>query len=110
MFSTIDLRQAYYQIPLSESDRPYTAFDGDGKLLQFTRMPFGITNGVPCCQQKMDEFIQKHNLPDCFAYLDNITICGLSQEQHDKNLELFLSASKADNLTFNEVYLLNIYH
>ena len=80
MFSTIDLRQAYYQIPLSESDRPYTAFEGDGKLLQCTRMPFGITNGVPCYQRKMDEFIL----------------------WFDKNLELFLSASKADNLTFNE--------
>ena len=49
VFSTIDLRQAYYQIPLSESDRPYTAFEGDGKLLQFTRMPltmvFPVTNG-----------------------------------------------------------------
>ena len=42
-FSTIDLKSAYNQIPLRE-DRPYTAFEADGGLHQFTRRPFGITN------------------------------------------------------------------
>ena len=102
VFSTIDLRRAYYQIPLSEEDRQYTAFEADGKLWQFTRMPFCITNGVPCFQRNMDEFITKHNLPDCFAFLDNVTICGMSQEEHDNNLKLFRTAAEADGLTFNE--------
>ena len=31
-YSTIDLLSAYYQIPLSEKDKPYTAFEADGKL------------------------------------------------------------------------------
>ena len=45
-YSTIDLKSAYHQIPLREEDRPYTAFEGDGALYEFTRMPFRITNGV----------------------------------------------------------------
>ena len=102
VFSTIDLRRAYYQIPLSEEDRQDTAFEADGKLWQFTRMPFGITNGVPRSLGNMDEFITKHNLPDCFAFLDNVTICGMSQEEHDRNLKLFRTAAEADGLTFNE--------
>ena len=92
VFSTIDLCRAYYQIPLLEEDRQYTTFEADGKLWQFTRMPFGITNGVPWFQQKMDEFIMKHNLPDCFVFLDNVTICGMNQEENDINLKLLCSS------------------
>ena len=32
VFSTIDLRSAYYQIPMYEKDKIYTAFEADGKL------------------------------------------------------------------------------
>ena len=31
-FSTIDLRSSYYQVPLPEEIRPFTAFEADGKL------------------------------------------------------------------------------
>lgn len=55
-------------------------------------------NGVPCFQEKMDEFINKHTLPDCFAYLHNVTICVNNLEEHN-NLNLFLEAA---NLTFNK--------
>ena len=34
-FSTIDLKSAYYQIPLREEDHPYTACEADGGLHQF---------------------------------------------------------------------------
>lgn len=37
-----------------------------------------------------------------FAYLDNVYICGLNQEEHDRNLEQFLSAAKDFGWTFNE--------
>ena len=32
VYSTFDLKSAYHQIPILESDRPYTAFEADGKL------------------------------------------------------------------------------
>ena len=47
IFSTFDLRSAYHQILIAESDRPFTAFEAGGKLWEFTRIPFGLTNGVP---------------------------------------------------------------
>ena len=56
-FSTLDLISAYHQIPLLTEDNPYTAFEADGKLFQFTRLPFGLTNAVAVFQRKIDEFI-----------------------------------------------------
>ena len=60
-------------------------------LYQFTRIPFGVTNGVACFQRKMDEFISEEELKGTFAYLDNVTICGRTQVEHDNNLNDFLN-------------------
>ena len=46
--STLDLKSAYYQVPLATEDRAYTAFEADGKLYQYCRLPFSVTNGVSC--------------------------------------------------------------
>ncbi len=42
VFSTIDLRSAYHQVKIKESDKPYTAFQAGHALYQFTRIPFGV--------------------------------------------------------------------
>ena len=43
--STIDLDQAFYQVPLDEKSKELTAFTvPERDLFQFTRMPFGFTN------------------------------------------------------------------
>ena len=40
VFSTIDLRSAYHQVPLRQEEKPCTAFEASGGLYQFTRVPF----------------------------------------------------------------------
>ncbi|KAJ8865578.1 hypothetical protein PR048_033098 [Dryococelus australis] len=46
IYSRIDLRSAYYQVPIREEDNPYTAFEASGKHYQFTHVIVGIRNGV----------------------------------------------------------------
>ena len=82
-FSTLDLKSAYHQIPLCKVDREYTVFEADGKLYQYTRLPFGITNGVSHFQRIIQEIIQKHQLQGTHAYLDNITVVGANKEDYD---------------------------
>ena len=102
VFSTIDLRSAYYQIPLSEKDKIYNAFEADGKLWQFTRMPFGVTNGSAVFQRKIDTLVVDHELDDAFPFVDNNTICGRDDDEHDENLKLFIEAAEKERLTFSE--------
>ena len=102
VYSPIDLRSAYHQHELNPVDRPFTAFEADGGLYQFCRLPFGVTNGVSSFQREMDNFVAENSLKGCFPYLDNITVCGKTQEEHDKNLADFLAAAKRKNLTLNE--------
>ena len=101
VFSTVDLKSAYHQVPISVEDAPYTAFEAGGGLYQFKRLPFGVTNGVAIFQRAMDTFIESNSLSSTYAYLDNIYICGKDQKEHDLNLHRFKLAAQNINLTYN---------
>ena len=101
VFSTFDLRNAYHQVPILKDDRKYTGFEANGRLYQFRRIPFGVTNGVAVFQRLMDNIIKEEKLKDTFPYLDDITVAGVNQADHDKNVEAFLDVVKSQNLTLN---------
>ena len=98
----MDLTSAYHQVELPSSDRLYTAFEADGGLWQWKRIPFGLTNAVPCFQRIVDDIIKSNNCQGAFAYLNNITVGGATQAEHDVNFAKFLAVAKEHNLTFNE--------
>ena len=94
LFSTLDLRSAYHQIPMADHEKKYTAFEANKRLYQFRRIPFGVTNGVSCFQRTIDSIITREKLKDTFVYVDNITICGKTQEDHDHNLNNLINVAK----------------
>lgn len=53
-------------------------------------------------QRIMDHVIDLHNLKGTFAYLDNITIVGKDQKEHDENFNSFIKVAEKLKLTFNE--------
>ena len=62
VFSSIDLKSAYHQVPLREEEKLYTAFEADGCLYHSNRMPFGLTNGVSVHQRIVNDFISSNNI------------------------------------------------
>ena len=101
-FSTFDLRSAYHQIMLLKSERKYTAFEANGKLYEFTRIPFGVKNGVAAFQRIMGQFVSDENLKDVFVYLDNVTIADRDQTEHDRNVKAFSDAIHRRKFTLND--------
>ncbi|GFW78383.1 retrovirus-related Pol polyprotein from transposon opus [Trichonephila clavipes] len=101
VFSKIDLQSAYHQIPIQDSERHYTAFEASGKLYQFLRVPFGVTNGVACFQRVIDKIIEDEGLTLTYPFID-VTVCGKDKKEHDDNLEKFMTVAKKYNLTLNE--------
>lgn len=101
-YSTYDLKSAYHQVPISDSEKLYTAFEANGQLYQFCRIPFGLTNAVAQFQRIMDEVIQVNNLKDTYAYLDNVLVCGKNQEDLQQNDANFLQAVAKHGLTLND--------
>ncbi|XP_031333911.1 uncharacterized protein LOC116163922 [Photinus pyralis] len=76
IFSQIDLKSAYHQMPILDKEKVYTAFEACGQLYQFTRIPFGVTNGVAAFQRTLDFIITREKLEGTFVYLDDVTVCG----------------------------------
>ena len=97
----INLKSAY-QVSIQESDRKFTRFEANGRLYQFCRIPFGLANGVVVFQRAMDRMVEEEALKDTFPYLDNITVAGRHQQEHDANVKKFLEAVEQRNLTLNK--------
>ena len=101
-YSTFDLTSAYHQIPIRKEERHFTAFEADGNLFQFTRIPFGVTNGVSAFQRVISGIILENKLDQTWAYLDNVTVGGRTKDEHDMNVQRFMNVVKRYNLTLNE--------
>ena len=53
-------------------------------------------------QRKITQFISEEKLKDTVAYLDNVTVAGRNQLEHDDNVKAFLDAINRRNFTLNE--------
>ena len=100
MMMMMDLKSAYHQILIKE-DKPYMAFEANGKLYQFCRILFGVPNGVACFQRVIDKIIKENNLTGVYAYADNIIAFRKNQQECDENLEKFKKITAQYKLTHN---------
>ncbi|MCI0562406.1 MAG: reverse transcriptase domain-containing protein [Nitrososphaera sp.] len=100
--STIDLSQAYFQIPLTKESREITAFIVPTKgLFHFTRMPYGLTKAPATFQRLLDRLIGPAMDPYAFAYLDDIIIATRTFEEHLHRLRRVLRTIYQAGLTIN---------
>jgi len=101
VYSKVDLKSAYHQIPLREEDKKFTAFQANNNLYQFTRLPFGLTNAVAAFQRVMDGIVRCNNLEKTYVYLDDVIVGGRDEKEHDKNLKNLINVMEKLGITPN---------
>lgn len=100
--SSIDLKSAYWQVPVEEDSRPKTAFTVPNRgLFQFNRLPFGLHNSPATWQRLIDEVLGPELEPHVFVYLDDIVVATSDFSSHLKVLEDVLTRLKKAGLTLN---------
>lgn len=101
--STIDLSEAFLQVPLEKASRKYTAFSVQGKgLFQYTRMPFGLVNSPATLARLMDRVLGHGVLePYVFVYLDDIVVVTETFEHHVQLLQEIARRLNRANLMIN---------
>ena len=67
----------------------------------YTNLPV-FPNGVSAVQRSIDNIVDKEKLSDTVVFMDNVTICGKTQREHDYNLQRFYDVVKMYNITLNE--------
>jgi len=54
----LDLKSAYFQIPLSKESQKYTGFQTEFGVFSYRMMPTGISGASFTCQRLMDRFLR----------------------------------------------------
>ena len=100
--TTLDLSKAYLQMLLTLDSRERTAFMVPGRgLLQFKRMPYGLTNAPATFQRLLDQLVGIKIYPHVFVYLDDIIIVTSTFEEHLDWLRQVLHKIRDSGLTIN---------
>ena len=72
-YSTFDMKSGFWQVPMDEESKQYTAFTlGSMGLYGCESMPFGLCNAPPTFQRLMQNCLGKLNLTYCLIYLDDV--------------------------------------
>ena len=73
-FSTMDLTSGFYNIPMAEGDKKYTAFTTPMGLYEYNRMPQGLCNSPASFMRMMLSIFGDLNFSSLLCYLDDLLV------------------------------------
>ena len=90
VFTTLDLRSDYDQLPLFAGDRVKTAFwgvdqDGNDQLYHWKFLLFGLKNMLVEFQRMMDQILTGLSFAQC--YIDDVIIFSKTPYEHIRHLQ-----------------------
>ena len=95
--SRLDLTKGFWQVPIKEEDRKYTAFSTDQGLMQFKYMPFGLVNALAIFCRMVRKLLYDVNYVD--AYVDDIVPHTATWDDHMHTLREVLQKLRQHGLT-----------
>lgn len=85
--STIDLKDAYYQVKIEKSSRECTAFSVSSKgTYQYARMAMGLCNAASTLCELIQHVIGCDLEPQVYPYLDDFLVLSKTFEEHMSTL------------------------
>lgn len=100
--TSIDLSDAFWQVPLDPASQAKTAFRVPGRgLFMYATMPMGLCNSAQTMSRLMDVVLGCDLEPSVFYYLDDIIVCTETFEEHLRIMEIVAKRLKSAKLTIN---------
>ncbi|KAJ8044581.1 hypothetical protein HOLleu_07364 [Holothuria leucospilota] len=100
VFSRLDLKQAYHQLELHPDSRSLTGFITHDGVFQYKRLCVGLASAPSVFKKVMSIILA--GLPKVQVYLDDIIVWGVTQEEHDVNLEKVFDRLTKYNVKLNK--------
>ena len=96
IFSKLDLKDAFNQVPVKREHQSFTAFKFPKGIFEYKVMPFGLRNAPAVFQRMINQVLGCLIGVCCVAYMDDILVFSRSKEQHTADVCKVLAAlSKA---------------
>ena len=98
-FSSLDMKDGFWSVPLSEESKKYTAFQTPNGLMQYRRMPMGlrISSAVFC--RYVDKIIGAMKWVKVMAYVDDLLVFSKDYAGHLDALDELFGRLNHYNLT-----------
>nr|XP_022307941.1 uncharacterized protein LOC111113940 [Crassostrea virginica] len=96
-FSKIDLSKGYWQVKLTDTSRPKTAFRTGKGLFQFMVMPFGLVTAPVTFSRLMRKVL--HGMSNVDNFIDDILVYTETLEHHFSILEQLFQRLRKAGLT-----------
>ena len=100
VFTIVDMDKGYWQVVLHPDSRKYTCMAFDIGRYQFKRLPMGSKVASDIFQRMLDSVYI--GLPGVTGIADDMVIYGRNEEEHDRNLILFLETTRRNGLVLNK--------
>lgn len=99
LFTTLDIKQAFHQVELSEDCRDVTTFVTNWGLFRYKRLLFGVN-----CAPELFQNLMESILAECentVVFIDDIMIFGSTEEEHDLAVKHTLSVLNRYGIMLN---------
>lgn len=100
-FTVLDIEAAFHHVRIKKGDEWKTAFKTSRGMFEYTRMPFGVTNGPSTFQRYVDSVLRDFH-QFCIAYIDDVLVYADTQAECEERSRKVLAALKEDNLRIND--------
>ncbi len=89
-FTSLDLKEAYYQVQMKEGEEWKTAFWMRYRHYKYTVMPFGLKNASATFQRLINDTLREYLNDFAITYLDDILIYSDDLETHRSHVHKVL--------------------
>ena len=100
IFSTVDLLKGFWQQPLTEETKKYSAFVTPFGTYEYNVNPFGWKNGPKFFRKMMDGVLHAHRAY-CRWYIDDIIIFSKTEREHEEHLRKVFGSLNRSKLKVN---------
>ena len=98
IFSVLDLKGAFYQVPLDPETKEKSSFITHDGVYTFNRCSFGLMNMPMSFQAVMSKALKGISWKHCLAFIDDIIIFSETWEEHKTHLRQVFDRLKQANL------------
>ena len=98
-FSTFDMNSGFWQVPMAEESKQYTAFTlGSMGLYKCESMPFGLCNTPPTFQRLTQNCLGELNLTYYLIYLDDVIVFSNMPDEHLRRMRVVFDCLRKHGL------------